>query len=92
MLLPEGIRTIADLPHSLHDAITVALRYLSWEELPEDERPPRGIYVDGEKLKAHFTKVKKERDEKYGGKDGQSREIEDPVSNDAAKALKEQFA
>lgn len=48
--------------------------------------------MDGEKLKAHFDKVKKEREEKYGGKDGKSREIEDPVANDAAKALKEQFA
>lgn len=76
----------------LHDAIVVGIRYLSWEELPSEERPPRGIYLDNEKLKAHFKKVEKAREEKYGGKDGSNREIEDPVENDAAKALKEQFA
>jgi hypothetical protein len=83
-LFPEGITQLGDLPYSIHDAITVALQYLTFEELPKDERPSRSIYLNTKALKEHFEAVEKRRDEKYGGED---KEIEDPVENDAAKLL-----
>lgn len=81
VLFPEGITHLADLPHTLTDGIMLGLQFLSFGELPKDEKPPRAIWFDGEKLKAHFEAVEKRRDEKYGGKDGDSKEIEDPVEN-----------
>lgn len=83
VLLPEGITTVADLPFHLFEATRTALVYLSWEEnLPKDELPPRRIWDDPEKLDAHFKLIEKRRDEKAKGKD-----IDDPVENEAAKAL-----
>lgn len=61
--------------------------YLSWDELPKDERPPRRIWHDGEKLQEWFELVNKRREEKFGGKGGMDRSIEDPVENEAAKGL-----
>jgi hypothetical protein len=65
-LLPDGITHLADAPYSLHDAILTGLRLLSYEELPKDERPPRDIWLDGDKLTAHFHEVERQRKEKYG--------------------------
>lgn len=62
--------------------------YLAWEELPKDERPPRRIWLDGEDLTDWFKEVERRREEKYGS--GSSRggsDIDDPVENDAARAL-----
>jgi hypothetical protein len=75
---------VRDCPHTLFTAIRVALMVISFDELPEDERPARRIWLDNDRLEAWFKEVKRRRDEKYGGK---SREIEDPVQNDAARAL-----
>lgn len=87
-LFPEGIHSLGDLPHTLHDAIVTGLQFLRFEELPADEAPPRSIYMDPKKLKAHFKAVDKRREEKFGtDKDGDSKEIEDPVQNDAARLL-----
>lgn len=63
----------------------MALTFLSFEELPEDEQPPKSIWLNGEKMREHFERVKKHRNEKYGG--GGNSSIEDPVDNDAAKNL-----
>lgn len=86
-LFPEGITALGDLPHPLHDAIVTGLQFLNFEELPRDERPSRSIYLKPDKLGEHFKAVEKRRDEKYGGQDGASRAIEDPVQNDAASML-----
>ncbi len=87
-LFPKGITSLGDLPFHIHEAIVVALQFLSWEELPKDERPKRAIWFDQDKLKAHFEAVEKRREEKYSyDKSGQSQEIEDPVENEAAQML-----
>lgn len=84
-LLPEGIESLTDCPHHLADAISKGLLFLSFmEELPDDERPPRRIWLNPGKLKEHFAAVKKRREEKYGGS---GNEIEDAKQNAAAKAL-----
>lgn len=76
---------MTDLPHTLFTAIRLGLTFLSFEELPEEEQPPKRIWMDNERLHEWFNAVKKRRDEKYG--DGGSKSIEDPVQNDAAKLL-----
>jgi hypothetical protein len=84
-LFPEGITKLADLPFQLHDAIVLALQFLSFEELPKDERPSRSIYLSNDKLKTHFEAVEKRREEQFKS-DGPG-EIEDPVQNQAASQL-----
>lgn len=65
--------------------------FLSFEDLEENERPPRAIWLDGEQMTAWFEDVKRRREEKYGGGgDGESgwdRTVTNPVSNPAAKDL-----
>jgi hypothetical protein len=85
-LLPKGCRSLVDAPYHLHDAIVHALHFLKWEELPPDERPDKRIWLDGEKLTAHFEAVDRMRKAKYGI-DG-AKEVEGPVdTNEAAKDL-----
>lgn len=81
-LFPEGVDDLLDLPHTLFGAIRTALLYLSFDELPRDERPPKRIWADGERLEAWFKEVERERERKAQGKD-----IEDPVDNQAAAGL-----
>jgi hypothetical protein len=57
---------------------------ISFDELEEDEQPPRRIWLDHERLSAWFKAVRKRRKEKYGGK---ASEIDDPVQNEAARSL-----
>lgn len=62
--------------------------YLSWDELPDDERPPERIWGDPEKLSAHFKWVKRKRRAEMDGKDAiKDKPIEDAVENDAASML-----
>jgi hypothetical protein len=81
-LYPPGIDHLYELPHTLFDAIQQALRFLDFEELPKDERPPKSIWEDTEAMKEHFEAVEARRKEKVSGND-----IEDPVENEAAKDL-----
>lgn len=88
ILFPPGVKSLLDLPHTLHDAILKAFHFLAFEELPSEESPPRAIWLDDKKLKEHFDAVEKRRKEKYEtDKDGNSKEIENPVQNDAARLL-----
>jgi hypothetical protein len=76
---------VRDCPHVLFEAIRVALLIISFDELERDERPPRRIWLDREKLAAWFKDVERRRTEKYGGKGPGA--IEDPVNNEAARSL-----
>ena len=49
-------------------AVNSALTVLSWfENLPEDEQPPRHIWWSDELLEEWFKDVRERRDKKYGG-------------------------
>jgi hypothetical protein len=85
-LFPAGITALTDLPYTLHEAIVRALLYLSWEELPKEDRPPRKMWLDADELGAWFKAVERRRDEQYGTHNSSSG-IEDPVENAAAKDL-----
>lgn len=76
-LFPEGVRDLYDLPYTLFEAIRRGLVYLSFEEWPEEDRPPRRIWKDGEKLMAHAAAVKARRKSEVDGPGA----IEDPVEN-----------
>lgn len=90
ILFPEGVDRLDDLPYTIHDAITTALLYLGWEELPQDEQPKKRIWDQPEKLKEHFEWVKRKREAEYGGgKDAiKDKPIEgETEDNDAASLL-----
>jgi len=55
------------------EAITEALRVLSWyENLPEDEQPPRKMWHSDKLLGEWFEDVDRKRKQKTGGKDSTS--------------------
>jgi hypothetical protein len=86
-LLPAGFKDLRDLPYTLFEAIRMALMFLGFEELPDEERPPKRIWLNAKLLKEHFEAVKRARKAAYSGSGDSSREIEDPVENEAAKGL-----
>jgi hypothetical protein len=84
-LFPPGVTDMRELPHPWFDAIRRALHFLSFEELEPDERPPKSIWLDADRLAEHFQWVEQRRKDKWGGDGTQT--IEDPVENPAAKAM-----
>ena len=65
LLLPDGIDHLGECPHTLHEAILTALRILQYEEFPKDERPPRNIWMDSERLADWWEEVDRKRAAKY---------------------------
>lgn len=82
-LFPPGIERLDDMPYTLFRAINRAVAILSWEELPEKERPPKSLWDDDERLVEWFDRIKRNRDREAEGQG-----IEDPVENDMAKGLR----
>jgi hypothetical protein len=85
LLFPPGITDLRELPAGYFDAIGMALGFLSFEELPEEDRPPRRIWLNNEALKEHFAAVKARR--KAEADPNAPDPIEDPVDNPAARDL-----
>lgn len=69
-LLPEGIDRLDDVPYTYWNALRLALGFLTFSELPKDERPPRSIWMDGDEMRKHWSAVERMRDERYGTGDG----------------------
>jgi hypothetical protein len=63
--LPEGVDGLSDCPFTLHDAILTALRILAYEEFPKEERPPRNIWMDGDKLGEWWDEIERKREAKF---------------------------
>lgn len=61
LLFPPGISDIRDLPAVQFDAIRTSLMFLGFEEMTEEDAPPRSIWLDDEKLTAHFKRLKEQR-------------------------------
>lgn len=89
LLLPSGIDHIADLPLNMFNALRQALGFLTFEELPKDERPPRRIWLKPDELRAWFSEVERRREEKYGSQsDGRIDEpIRGPVERNSTREL-----
>lgn len=85
VLFPEGVHSLTELPHTTFAAIRNALIFLKFQEMEEDEAPPREIWLDDKRLKAHMEMVKRMRRAKYGGDEGDIRDvpIEGPVERNA---------
>jgi hypothetical protein len=69
-LLPEGIDRLDDVPYTYWNALRLALGFLTFNELPKDERPPRSIWMDGDEMRKHWSAVERMREERYGTGDG----------------------
>lgn len=67
LLLPQGITDIREMPASHFDLIRRSMIFLSFEEMPEEDRPPRKIWLDDVKLVAHFDRLKEKRKTEAGG-------------------------
>lgn len=59
-----------------------ALIFLSFEELPPEDMPPRNLWLDGKSLDEWFDEVRRRQKDKMRGRD-----IEDPVRNGALDLL-----
>lgn len=81
-LLPAGIRQLRDAPYPLQRAVKRALMFLSFEELPEEDVPPRNIWLANDELADWFKDVRRRQKERMGGK-----EIEDERQNSAIDLL-----
>lgn len=78
-MFPDGI---TDAPHDLVYAVSEALTVLSWyENLPDEEQPPRHIWWSDEMLSEWFRNVKANRKKETGSPRSSYSEAEDvPMS------------
>lgn len=60
-LFPPGVTTLIDLPFTIHQAILAALSFLSYDELPEADKPPKKIWLNQKKMEAWWAGVKERR-------------------------------
>jgi hypothetical protein len=67
-LLPEGCESLLDAPYHVVDAILFAIRFLRFEELPLEDQPPKRIWLDVDKLKAHWDQVDHNRKARAEGR------------------------
>lgn len=68
-LFPPGIERLADLPYTIHSAIVSALGFLSFEELPNKERPPKSIWLFPKRMKEWWAGVEQMRKEEIENPD-----------------------
>lgn len=81
-LIPDGVDGLTDLPYPLFDAIRGAMVFLSFDNLPEKDTPPRRMWGHPRMLRDWFDAVD-ERNKREYDRDP----IDDPVENEAAAAL-----
>lgn len=82
-LFPPGITGVVDLPYTLHEAIRMALTFLSFEQLPSDEQPPKKIWLDGDRMEAHWSAVTQAREDKAKGRG----DLNSMPKNDLVKSM-----
>lgn len=80
-LFPQGITRLIDLPFTIHTAIFSALSFLTFDELPEKERPPKEIWLNGDKMKAWWAEVKRQREAEREGHGDQSAMAKNALTN-----------
>lgn len=83
-LLPLGVESIRECPWRWFEAIRLGMFFIGFEELAEEDRPPRKIWLDSEAMESHFAalKAKRERESK-----GDTTLEGVPVQNSAARDL-----
>jgi len=53
------------MPFTLSEAISAALRWLQFEDLPHEERPPKHLWLS-DKLGDWWKEIERKRRKKYG--------------------------
>ena len=61
LLFPPGCTDIRELPAQLFDAIHSSMMFLGFEEMPEEDAPPKRIWLDNDALTTHFANLKAKR-------------------------------
>lgn len=67
-LFPEGVTKLAELPFTIFNLIANSLYFVSFDELPKEERPPKSIWLDGGRMEAHWDAVEAKRRDKDQGR------------------------
>ncbi|GAC1522425.1 MAG: hypothetical protein NVS3B1_07780 [Marmoricola sp.] len=81
-LLPVECEGLADAPYTVVNAISTALAFLSFEEWPREDRPPKRIWFKPEEMESHWQRVKKQMGS--GGANDIDRPIEGPAEDNLA--------
>jgi hypothetical protein len=77
VLWPQGVTSIQECPNDLVMAVAHANYIISTsEQLMEGEHPPHWMWAFADELQAHFERIKRKRDEKFGR--GSSSDDEEP--------------
>lgn len=61
LLFPPGIDNIYELPAPHFAALRTSLMFLGFEEMPEEDAPPKRIWLDDDALTSHFSHLKEKR-------------------------------
>lgn len=90
-LWPRGVQSLQDCPNDLVVAVGHAEFILARSaDLMEGEHPPHWMWAHDEELQAHFERVKRDRDKKFGG--GSKNDDDEPpegwVQNEFAEGLR----
>lgn len=75
------------MPYTLFDSLRQGAIFAKFEEMPEDEAPPRNIWTSRDLLSEHFEMVRRQRESRFKGGDDIHEEVEDGVDNEAASLL-----
>jgi hypothetical protein len=72
LIFPDGIQRLDELPHTLHTAILVGYHFIGFDELPDDERPPKRIWFDADEMRSWWSFVKRKREAEVKGESAES--------------------
>jgi hypothetical protein len=67
-LFPEGVTKLVDLPYTIFNLISNSLYFVSFDELPKEERPKKSIWMDSELMEEHWRAVEAMRKDKTEGR------------------------
>lgn len=65
----------------------MGLGFLSFDELPREERPPRSIWMEGPELRKWFKAVEERREEKFGLRDKGEESYDGPVQENDVEGI-----
>jgi hypothetical protein len=81
---PKGLTTSSTSRTRMFNAVRSALSFLGFEELPNDERPPRDIWLNNKLLREWFKAVQRKRKERMENPEEQ---IDGDVSENDTEGL-----
>lgn len=67
-LFPEGVTRLADLPFTIFNLIANSLFFVSFDEMPKEDRPPKSIWLDSDRMEQHWAALDAKRRDKEQGR------------------------